>query len=740
MSAGAVQFRLGRSDSALLYLRQALATLREVGDRAGEGQTLGNIGVVHRDLGRADSALFYYRQALTIAREVGDQSSESSDLHNIAGVHDLLGRPDSGLIYFQRGLAVERRINDRTGQAETLNGVGVMYQALGFSDSALTSYRRALTISREVKDLRVEGISFHNIGHLNEALGQKDSALVYYQAATTIAQQVGERLSEGRSLNNIGQVWFALRRPDSALAYYRRALAIRREIADKDGEARTLNELGVLFHRGITPSDLRTAVAYYDSAAATQAVVGAHTGGDPNRLTFAERQVGLFGAWSLAWLARSSEIGKRSATLAGLAAAERGRAQALLELMRGASRDVGAGRDLELEGRQLLEHVVRARTAALYYLVTTDTLLIWVITPDGHIDFVRQSIARDSLARLVGGLRAGLGGGSAANFDRFALKGGERVEPLVRRGVGIVTEGTASFDSIATALSDLLLPSSVVRQFGSVREIVVVPHGILSLVPFAALFLDSARSPVSARYAVRYAPSLSALAQSESKPSTPVGPGRKAAFRRALVVGNPAMPTKAFGEAFMFQPLPLAHAEAVWVASQLEARSLVGAGANEAEVRRRLPAAPLVHLATHGYAYASEARARYSFIALAEGNGHDGFLTVGEVLEDPSLKLQAELVVLSACQTGLGDLKQAEGTVGLQRAFLARGARGVLVSLWSVSDKATELLMKGFYSHWLKDGDGPSKAEALRRAQEQLRAQPQFRSPSSWAAFQLVGA
>jgi CHAT domain-containing protein len=74
--------------------------------------------------------------------------------------------------------------------------------------------------------------------------------------------------------------------------------------------------------------------------------------------------------------------------------------------------------------------------------------------------------------------------------------------------------------------------------------------------------------------------------------------------------------------------------------------------------------------------------------------------------------------VLSACQTGLGDLKEAEGTVGLQRAFLAKGARSVLVSLWSVSDAVTEELMKRFYGHWLEDDDRPSKAEALRRAQE----------------------
>src|SRR5262249_52769884 len=138
-------------------------------------------------------------------------------------------------------------------------------------------------------------------------------------------------------------------------------------------------------------------------------------------------------------------------------------------------------------------------------------------------------------------------------------------------------------------------------------------------------------------------------------------------------------------------------------------------------------------------AYATSGQARNSFVALAPDSANDGLLTVGEVLSDPGLKLSAELVVLSACQTGLGNLKQAEGTVGLQRAFMARGARSLLVSLWSVSDEATRILIDGFYAHWLNDKDGPDKAEALRRAQADLRARDGFGDARYWAPFMLVG-
>lgn len=192
------------------------------------------------------------------------------------------------------------------------------------------------------------------------------------------------------------------------------------------------------------------------------------------------------------------------------------------------------------------------------------------------------------------------------------------------------------------------------------------------------------------------------------------------------------------GSEITLQPLEGARKEGQWVAEQVGASVLSDTSATEAAIKERLPHAWLVHLATHGFAYSSEARARDSFVALAPSNGEDGLLTVGEILDEvPSLS--ADLVVLSACQTGLGNLKQAEGTVGLQRAFLAKGAQSVLVSLWSVSDAATDLLMRSFYTHWRS---GRSKADALRLAQMEVRGGPDsdFHHPRYWAAFQLVGA
>lgn len=186
--------------------------------------------------------------------------------------------------------------------------------------------------------------------------------------------------------------------------------------------------------------------------------------------------------------------------------------------------------------------------------------------------------------------------------------------------------------------------------------------------------------------------------------------------------------------------LPGAEREARAIASRLGAHSLTGVRATETEIRRRMRSAPLIHFATHGLAYAAASSSRRSYVAFASDAAQDGLLTMGELMDDPTLTMRAELVVLSACQTGLGDMKKAEGTIGLQRAFLAKGARSVLVSLWNVDDKATRLLMEKFYAYWLDPKVARTKARALQMAQNDLRRTPGYESPKFWAAFQLVGA
>jgi CHAT domain-containing protein/tetratricopeptide (TPR) repeat protein len=754
---GQVHHGRGQIDSALASYREALAIAQRADRSAAIGLNLNNIGLAHHAQGRIDSALVNLFASLAIRRQVKDSLGESVTLNNIAQSQQSLGRPDSAIVYLRHSLALRTAIGDRTGQAAALNNIAFAFEHLERNDSALAYYREAQSLLRDGGQRSVYGITLANLGRVFLALGQPDSARSYLDRGLAVKQEVRDRSGESWALTDIGRLYQATGRADSALAYFGRALGLLRESGDREREGHTLAHIGEVYHRRTDGPDLAAAVAYYDSAAAARAAVAIAAGGDANRLTFAEQDVHLYERWALAWLARAPNVGESAAARASLAVAERGRAQALLDLLRASrpsARPGGAekpgvtsasGVDLAAEGANIARTVAGTSAAALVYLVTDDTLIVWLVSGGGNVAMARAAVTRDSIAALVSALRAGLGVDDAETGTRVAMRGSPRLEDPAAPGDRTFRRGLRYAEPAAAALADLLIPASLASAFPRQGEVIVVPHGPLSLLPFATLPLGR-RGEIGpafgAAVAIRYGPSLAALAESEARPA-PQGPRRTAATSAALVVGNPQMPTvtSPAGSPVMLAALPSSGSEAAWVATQLGSRPLTGVRATETEVRRLLPDAPIVHLATHGYAYASGNRAAQSFIALAPGAGADGLLTVGEMLDPRSgPALRADLVVLSACQTGLGDLKQAEGTVGLQRAFLGRGARSVLVSLWSVGDVATEALMKRFYVHWLRDADAPGKAEALRRAQEDVRRMPGLDHPRFWAAFQLVGA
>ena len=741
---GGVHLALSHSDSALAYYAQALSIARAVGNRSLEARALNNIGGVHRAFARADSALAYYALALPIGRAVGDRAVEGAVLASLGVVHSGLGRPDSALVYYVQALFIMRAAGNRPFEALTLTNIGIAYSELGRPDSALAYYGQALPIARAAGDRASEALTLNNVGLLHANLGRPDSALAYYAGALSIRRAMSDPMGEAVTLHNIGGVHISAGRSDSALAYLAQALPIRRAIGDREGEAKTLRDIASVYLRG-PPGRTRIAVAYYDSAAAVLASIAERAGGDQNRVSYAEQQVGLFADWSLASLALSAEIGPAASAKAGLAAAERGRAQALLNLMQqsasAAKGSVGSsaaitpvGADLAQEGARLAKSVGRTGSTALVYLLAGDTLLTWLIDSTGDVSVFRAKVTADELAGEVAALRTGLGADWAAVRSRVAMAGTGDLDPVQQTVAGRQAAGPRGTQA-ARRLSEWLIPPTLREKLPVAGELVIIPHGSLNLLPFAALPADVSGEPLGVRYSLRYAPSLATLAELADSG------GRPAPLPDAttVVVGNPLMPRvrSTEGKEIPLGPLLAAEGEARWVAGRFGVTALHGAAATEAEIKRLLPNASLVHLATHGYAYSTDARVRDSFIALAPSPGEDGLLTVGELL-DAVPSLRAELVVLSACQTGLGDLKQAEGTVGMQRALLAKGARSALVSLWSVSDEATAKLMRSFYTHWQ---NGASKADALRRAQAEVRGQPgsPYHHPRFWAAFVLVG-
>jgi CHAT domain-containing protein/tetratricopeptide (TPR) repeat protein len=715
---------LGSPDSALALYRRALSSLNPAGTR-GEARLLNDIGSAHHDLGYPDSAGRYLAQALELRRRLGDSLGLAGTLSNLGRVQQTLGRPDSAATLFSAALPLRHRANDFAGLGATLNNLGYSLDLQGRPADALDRYREALEALGAAGNLSTQGLVRINMGRAFLALKQLDSAHAAVVEGLGIKRRVADSTGVSWGLVDLGRVQLARGDRRGATGSLQDARRVLRQIGDRGREGGVLYELGSLARRRGAGADPIGALARFDSAAALRSSVGTGSLLDSDRLSFAEQDLSLFEEWVSGWLGRE-DLPLEQTGLAALAVAERGRARALLDLMRQRSSALAPGSDLIREGRELVEWVQRSGSAALVYLVGRDTLTVWTIPASGGVTVRRLPVGRAEVAEAVRSYRVALG---------------------VERGCDAAAPGAADGLSGASAtLASLLLDEATRARLAGSKSVIIVPHGPLHLVPFAAL-PGAGGAPLGSQFAIRYAPSLAILREASARPSVLAGDrlDRWRAMSPALIVGNPRMPLLTVcGVLLRPRGLEAAEESSRWLAGEVAAEALVGERATERRVRAEADGARLIHLETHGFAYENEAGARASFVALASDSGSpepppegDGMLTVGEVL-DQLPRLRAELVVLGACQTGLGDLKDAEGTVGLQRAFLARGARSTLVSLWTVDDLASSALLREFYRQWL--AGGMSKSEALRRAQDSVRGMPEFEHPRFWAAFVLAGA
>lgn len=353
-----------------------------------------------------------------------------------------------------------------------------------------------------------------------------------------------------------------------------------------------------------------------------------------------------------------------------------------------------------------------------YTIIDRDSaeLLVWVVTPSGKISLHLVDLNSfihgrfDSIEELVDTAR-----------KSFGVRG--------RDAVILSDEKLQNDESLLEDLYQLLIePIARLLPDDPGSKIIFIPQGPLFLVPFAAL-KESPDKYLIEKHTILTAPSIQMLDLiSKRHASHPVKAGDA-----ALIVGNPKMPTLRSQDS---QPpkqlvsLPGAEKEALELASILKAKALIGEMATRKFVIQGMPGKRFIHLATHGVLEDLSGLGVPGAIALTPSEGDDGFLTSREIID---LTLDAELVVLSACNTGRGQAR-GDGIVGLARSFILAGVSEVVVSLWAVSDESTVVLMKEFYSNFLS---GMDKASALQQAM--LKAKAIYQKPSLWAAFTLIG-
>lgn len=783
----------GEKQRALDTFNQSLPLIRAVGEHGGEAVVLNNIGLLYATLGEERRAIEFYNQALPLNQSVGDRKSEAMNLVNTGAAFNSLGEKQKALDFYHQALLINRETRDQTAEAYTLNNIGIVYGEKGEKEKALDFLNRALALSRSAGDLSLQVRVLDNIGKNYVDLKEQQKAIEYFQQALSLSRRLGERPEEAHTL----YLWAQAERAGGNLVEARRrieaALAIveslRTKIASQDLRASyfsTVQQYYELYidllmgmHK-LEPGEGHDAAALQVSERARarallETLAEAHADireGVDVKLVERERslqhQLNAKGQAQMKLLGDQHTEEQAASIASDIDALTTEFQQVEAQIRQTSPRYAALTQPQPLSLKDIQTQVLDADTMLLEYSLGAERSYLWAVTLTSINSYElpkREEIEKS--AKLF--------------YASLTAPSPVRRTTSEKRGMSVKMIGQASGGSgaeAAVALSRMLL-APVARQLGR-KRLVIVSDGALQYVPFGALpspsSAASARpSPLIVEHEIVTLPSASTLSVLRREAA-----GRRAAPKTIAVLADPVFDAgdervktrgdkkavsaevasagtqpqrgvqltmaKAAEESgvasddSVIPRLPGTRREArqilslVPVKEQMEALDF--AASRGTAMSPGLGQYRYVHFATHGFLNSQHPELSGIILSMSDEQGRpqDGFLRAHEVF---NMKLAAEVVVLSACQTGLGKEVRGEGLVGLTRGFMYAGSPRVVVSLWSVSDVGTAELMTRFYRSMLRDKLTP--ARALQAAQISMLKERQFASPYFWAAFTLQG-
>lgn len=352
-------------------------------------------------------------------------------------------------------------------------------------------------------------------------------------------------------------------------------------------------------------------------------------------------------------------------------------------------------------------------TGVLFYSYEVDSLSIWLVTENGIKAFSKQKVSEKQIVEAISNLRSALGVNSLQQ---------SRAPRLRSEAIYFGKSPKISINQAIKNITDILIPVVIANDLNSTKHLIVVPTLEIGTVPYAVLKPFNTDSYLIDAMSVTTAPSLFDLGQ-VIKTWDPD-------FSSPLIVGNPYLPPN---PDWSVPTLPGAEAEAQAIAKMLNAEALIGKRATKQEVVARAAKTDFLYIASHGIA-SSDNPLTGGFLMLSANEFEKGWWTAKEI-QDSKFLVDRKIVILSACQTGLGKVHDA-GVIGLARAFQIAGTPRVIMSLWSVDDEATNELMQIFMKH-LIGGKVDIPSEALRQAM--LEVKKKRPKQSEWASFVLFG-
>jgi CHAT domain-containing protein/tetratricopeptide (TPR) repeat protein len=781
---------LGEPEAALASHRQVLERQRVLGDRRGEARTFNNLGVLENDLGEPGKALEDFAPALAIFRQSGDRLWEAALLHNRGNAYYALGDFQHALADLEQALAIRHEAGDAKGEVRTTIAIGQTRLRLGRPEEtvrALDLGRRAAGVASAASDANGEMLARRLLGQA--ALDARDpaAALPELARALDLARALEDRLDEASILQLTGEAYLASKQPESAARVLSEAVDLARAVRTPARIVGALTALARAERSLGRPEEARSRVE--EALGLVETLRARET--DPDlRASFLAAQRAAFELE----IDLLMELDRRRSGQPGqpgqpgnhyareaLAVSERAHARSLLDLLQEAHADIRQGVDRRLRererallvrldakaGRQadLLSHpesTERRRHAEDEIRSVLDELAR--VEAEIRRNSPRYAALTQPPLATSRAIQALLDGetllleyslGEERSFlwaiDRNSIAGFElppraRIEAAAREAyerLGVLEPGAPALERTAASLSRLsgMLIRPVARKLGK-RRLVVVADGELQYIPFGALPAPGGSAPLLAEHEIVNVPSASTLALQRRLARRKPAPGAVAVLADPVFGPEDPRVTTHTGtrSGSGFARLPWTRREAEAIAAVVPpGRSLLALGFRASRATVLSPAIAgyrIVHFATHGIIDARTPALSGLMLSRVDERGAplEGFLGLRDIY---GLRLGADLVVLSGCETALGQQVRGEGLVGLTQAFLYTGAKGIVASLWRIEDRATAELMSRFYRGLLVEGRTP--AAALRAAQLAIRADKRWRSPYYWSGFVLQG-
>lgn len=793
---GKIHYELGNYQNAVAAYEQAIILYGKGEDTRGQAYALNNLGAVYEPLGNYQQALEVYNQALDLHQQANNMAGLASSLNNLGLLYDTLGDFQLSLDYYQQSLNLWEQLDQPQGEASTLNNIGLYHDSQDNLNQALESYQQALGRYQKIGDRRGEATTLNNIGFTYTRLENWNAAQESYEQALPLWQEIGNRSGLGSTLNNIGVVYAQQEKFNQALEFYQQALVIRQEIGDRAKEALSLYRIAIA-QRGLGNQEdsleaIKGAVTIIEDLRTNVVNQDLRTAFFASKQEYYEFYIDLL-------MELHEQDSERGYDGLALEVSERAKARSLLDLLAEMGDDIQRGIDPQqlaqkqqiqqqlaaTEERRITllsqEHTEAQKTAIddemerllmayrniLSDIRTTSPRYAALTQPEPLTlaEIQEQVIDQQSLllTYFIGEKRSFVWAITYNSIDSYELPGREILEAETKKFRDSFIFGNLRIrrtlaENAAHSLGKILLEP--IKNYQDKTRLLIVPDGVLQFVPFVGLASQpegEKYKPLIVEKEVVTLPSASALAVLRREVS-----GRQPAKKNLAILADPVfgsnderlggitaisktplppdLERSARESGVLFDRLPFTQTEAEQIISLFPAEDATKefgfSATRQIATSEEMSQYRIIHYATHGILNSQTPELSGLVLSLINSQGEplNGFLRLHDIF---NMNLPADLVVLSACETGLGQQVRGEGLVGLTRGFMYAGAARVVVSLWSVDDQATAELMVSFYRNMIENSLSP--AAALRQAQIEIWEKSQWNSPYYWAGFTIHG-